>query len=128
MKTLSKNIAGQHTNNALFRSAEPVGYFEKRGDARTAHQSRVKIKELKSGIFTNARMHHYSQNGIYIETNSLLLPGTKIYVGIENSPFVSFANVYDIYRAEVKWLRMLNKTAHKYGCGIKLELATSNSN
>ena len=128
MKTPSKDIAGQPITDTFYRSAGTVGYFEKRGDARTAHQSRVKIKELKSGIFTNARMRHYSQNGIYIETNSLLPPGTKIYVGIENSPFVSFANVYDIYRAEVKWLRMLNKTAHKYGCGLKLELATSNSN
>ena len=125
MKTLSKNTSRQLITGALYRSAEPVGYFDKRSDVRIAHQSRVKIKELKSGIFTNAMMRHYSRNGIYVETDSLLLPGTKIYVGIENSPFVSFANVYDIYRAEVKWLRMLNKTAHKYGCGIKLELATS---
>ena len=125
MKTPSKNIAGQPINNALFRSAEPVGYFEKRSNVRIAHQSQVKIKEIKTGIFINARMRHYSQNGIYIETDSLLLPGTKIYVGIENSPFVCFANVYDIYRAEVKWLRMLNSRGYKYGCGIKLELATS---
>ena len=128
MKTFSKNIAGQPITGALYRPSEPVGYFERRGEARIAHQSRIKIKELKTGIFISARMRHYSKNGIYIETDSILLPGTKIYVGIEDSPFVSFSNVYDIYRAEVKWLRMLNTTAHKYGCGIKLELATSNSN
>ncbi len=127
MKTLSKNIAGQPINGAPFRSAGTVGYFEKRNHVRIAHHSRVKIKELKTGIFINARMRHYSQNGIYIETDSLLLPGTKIYAGIEDSPFVSFANVYDIYRAEVKWLTMLNSREYKYGCGIKLERATSKS-
>ena len=127
MKTLSKKTAGQPVSGALYRLAGTVGYFEKRNDTRLAHQSRVKIKELKTGIFINARMRHYSQNGIYIETDSLLLPGTKVYVGIENSPFVSFANVYDIYRAEVIWLRMLKSREYKYGCGIKLELATSKS-
>ena len=127
MKTVSKDTAGQPISAALYRSAGMVGYFEKRNATRLAHHSRVKIKELKTGIFTNARMRHYSQNGIYIETDSLLLPGTKIYVGIENSPFISFANVYDIYQAEVKWLRMLNFREYKYGCGIKLELATLKS-
>jgi len=128
MKILSKNITGQPFESRLYRQPEPVGYFEKRGEARIAHKSRVKIKELNTGIFISASMRHYSKNGIYIETDSLLLPGTKIYIGIENSPFVSFPNVYDIYRAEVKWLRMLNSSAYKYGCGIKFNLTTPNSN
>ena len=127
MKMLLKNTTAQPITRALYRSAGPAGYFEKRGDARIAHQSRIKIKELKTGIFIGARMRHYSKNGIYIETDSLLLPGTEIYVGIENSPFISFANDYDIYQAEVKWLRMLNSREYKYGCGIKLELATLKS-
>lgn len=127
MKTLSKNATGQPFANRLYRPAEPVGYFEKRGEARIAHQSRVKIKDLKTGIFISARMRHYTKNGIYIETDALLLPGADIYIGIENSPFISFANVYDIYQAEVKWLRMLNSSAYKYGCGIKLNLTTPKS-
>jgi hypothetical protein len=117
MKTLSKNIAGQPFTSRRYQHQGPAGYFEKRSEARIAHQSRVKIKELKTGIFFSASMRHYSKNGIYIETDSLLLPGTEIYIGIENSPFVSFANVYDIYRAEVKWLRMLNFTHSKHYYG-----------
>ena len=123
----TKNMTGQPFASVLYRAAGPVGYFEKRGEVRVAHQSRVKIQDLKTGNFIRATMRHYSQNGIYIETDSLLLPGTRIYIGIENSPFVSFANVYDIYRAEVKWLRMRNSGKHKYGCGLKLELTTLNS-
>jgi Tfp pilus assembly protein PilZ len=127
MKTHSKNTIRQAFTSDLYHPAEPAGYFEKRGEARIARQSRVKIKELKTGNFYSARMRHCSKNGIYVETDSLLLPGTEIYIGIENSPFVSFPNVYDIYRAEVKWLRMLNSAAHKYGCGIKFNLTTSTS-
>jgi hypothetical protein len=76
-----------------------VGYFEKRDEVRIAHISRVKIKELKTGIFINGRMRHYNNNGIYIETDSLLLPGTAIYIGIENSPFICFPmNIYSLTR------------------------------
>ena len=128
MKTLTKNNTGQPFENRLYRQAGPAGYFEKRDEARIAHQSRVKINELKTGNFISARMRHYSKNGIYIETDSLLLPGTEIYIGIENSPFISFRNVYDIYRAEVKWLKMLNSAAYQYGCCLKFNLKTPTSN
>jgi hypothetical protein len=128
MKTPSKNITGQSHSGRLARPEEPVGYLDKSSKARHAHKSRVKIKELKTGIFIDATMRHYSKNDIYIETDSLLLPGTEIYIGIENSPYISLPNVYDIYRGEVKWLRMLNSSAYKYGCCIKLNLTTPNSN
>ena len=122
MKMLSKNIKGQTFASGLYGPAEPAGYFEKRGEARIAHQSRVKIKELKSGVFINARMLHYSENGAYIEADTLLLPGTAIYLGIEDSPFIPGGNVYDVYRAEVVWLRLLNSVSYKYGYGIKFIL------
>jgi hypothetical protein len=119
MKTLSKNITGQPFARPLYRQEAIVGYFEQRAEARIAHKSRVKIKELKSGVFINARMLHYSENGVYLEADTLWLPGTAIYLGIEDSPFIPFANVYDVYRAEVVWLRLLNSRSYKYGYGIK---------
>lgn len=127
MKTLSKKIAMQGFEGRLYRQEPIVGYFEKRGEARIAHKSRVKIKELKSGVFINAKMLHYSEIGVYVEANTLLLPGTAIYLGIEDSPFIPFANVYDVYRAEIVWLRLLNSMSDKYGYGIKLILTHSKS-
>jgi hypothetical protein len=120
MKTISKNITGLTITSGFNRRAGALGYIEKRSEARIAYQSRVKIKELKTGVFISGRMCHYSKNGVYIEINSLLLPGSENYIGIENSPFVPFENVYDVYRAEVKWLRVLNSKEYKYGCGLKL--------
>jgi hypothetical protein len=122
MKTLLKKIAVQGFESRSYRQEGIVGYFEKRCEARIAYKSRIKIKELKSGVFINARMLHYSENGVYVEANRLLLPGTVIYLGIEDSPFIPFANVYDVYRAEIVWLRLLNSMSYKYGYGIKFIL------
>lgn len=126
MKTLSKKTTRQDFERSPYQQDAIAGYFEKRGEARIAHKSQVKIKVLQSGIFINARMRYYSENGVYIEANRLLLPGTAIYLGIENSPFIFFKNVYDVYRAEIVWLRMLNSTSYKYGYGVKLILTGSN--
>ena len=127
MKTLSKTIAMQGFESRLCRQEGIVGYFEKSDEARIAHKSRVKIKELKSGVFISARMLHYSKNGVYVEADTLLLPGTVIYLGIEDSPFIPFANVCDVYRAEIIWLRLLNSMSYKYGYGIKFILTHSKS-
>ena len=123
MKTPSKKLAMQGFESRVYRQETIVGYFENRGETRIAHKSRVKIKELKSGVFINARMLHYSENGAYLEADTLLLPGAVVYLGIEDSPFIPGGNVYDVYRAEVVWLRLLKSMSYKYGYGIKFILA-----
>jgi hypothetical protein len=127
MKTLSKHITRQPSASLHYRPTGTVGGFEKRGTDRIVHHSRVKIKELKSGVFCNARMFHYSEISVYIEADTLLLPGTEIYLGIEDSPFIPFGNVYDVYRAEVVWLRLLNDRPYRYGYGLKLILTPQKS-
>ena len=122
MKTPSKKPAMQGSESRICQQEAIVGHFENKGETRIAHKSRVKIKELKSRVFINARMLHYSENGAYIEADTLLLPGTAIYLGIEDSPFIPGGNVYDVYRAEVVWLRLLNSMSYKYGYGIKFIL------
>lgn len=126
METPPKKITIQGFESRLFGQDAIAGYFDKRGAARIAHNSRVKIKVLKSGAFINARMRHYSEKDLYVEANRLLLPGCAIYLGIEDSPFIPFGNVYDVYRAKIVWLRLLHSASYKYGYGVKLELAGSN--
>ena len=94
-----------------------------KGEAPIFHSSRAKIKNLTCGIFSDARMHAYRGRRIYVEADTLLLPGTQIYIGIEASPFISHSNVYDVFRAEVISLRHLNGLPCKYGYDIKLILA-----
>ena len=62
---------------------------ERRDSARIEHTSALKIKELKSGRIHKARMLNHSKNGLYFETNSVLHPGDRISIAIQNSPFAS---------------------------------------
>lgn len=95
-------------------------YIERRGEARTAHKSPVKIKDLKTGRYTNARLVNFSTNGLYFESNKVLRVGTELYLGIENSPFTSVSDVYDIYRVSILWRQRLKSIFYKYGYGVRL--------
>ncbi|MGD9079568.1 MAG: PilZ domain-containing protein, partial [Desulfobacterales bacterium] len=61
-------------------------FFEKRSDNRTDFKSPITVEDLK-GIIYKARMVNYSANGLYIETNWLLRPGTEIYIEMAKSPY-----------------------------------------
>ncbi len=122
MKRSVKKSPDEHSQNQVYRKHGAGWLLQNEGDARIFHRSRVKIKELKSGLFSSAHMRHYSTHRVYVEADTLLLPGTKIYIGIEDSPFTPYANVYDVYRAEVVSLRHLNGRRYHYGYAIKLIL------
>ena len=117
-----KKSTDRHFQNQVHRPRWPECQVHNQGEAPVLHSSRVKIKNLKSGIFSNAHMHIYCGRRLYAETDTLLLPGTQIYIGIEDSPFTSHSNVYDVFRAEVASLRHLNGMPYKYGYDIKLIL------
>lgn len=128
MKSPIKKLTNRPIVDRLNWNDRAFCYFEIGSAERIFHKSSVKIKELKKGTFINARMLYYTENGVYIEADSLLLPGTEIYLGIKDSPFLAFANVYDVYRAEVVWLKLLNSGPYKYGYGIKFIVARHKSN
>jgi len=118
MNSLKKKTRDRHFKNQVHQTNR-TGWIL-RSEARIACRSRAKIKELKTGIMSNAEMRHYSADCVYVEADTLLLPGTKIYLGIENSPFTPFSNIVDVYRAEVISLRHLKCMPHAYGYDIEL--------
>ena len=92
---------------------------EKRNDARLDDHRKISVKDLKAGIFHKATMLNYSKNGMYFETDSIMEPGTEIYLGVENSSDESFADEYECRRAEIMWRKKLKKSFFNYGYGIK---------
>ena len=52
-------------------------FHERRSDNRTDFKSPITIEDSK-GIIYKARMVNYSTNGLYIETDWLLQPGTGV--------------------------------------------------
>ena len=95
-------------------------YIERRTGARIRFKSPLKIKELSSGKFSNARMVNYCDSGLYFESNSVLDVGANIILGIENSPFSSELDVYDVYRAIILWRKRVRSAFYDYGYGAQL--------
>jgi Tfp pilus assembly protein PilZ len=92
---------------------------EKRENVRLDDYRPISVKDLKAGILHKATMLNSSKNGMYFETDSILQPGARIYLGIENSSDVSFADEFECRLAEIVWRKKLKKSFYNYGYGVK---------
>ena len=92
---------------------------EKRNNVRLDDYRPISVKDLKAGIFHKATMLNSSKNGMYFETDSILEPGAKIYLGIENSSDISFVDEFECKLAEIVWRKKLKKSFYNYGYGIR---------
>ena len=95
-------------------------YIERRAGARIEFRSPLKIKNLKSGAFSNARMVNNCEKGLYFESNGFLDVGAEIILGIENSPYSNGSDVIDVYRAKVLWRKPVQSNFYTYGYGAQL--------
>ena len=94
-------------------------FYEKRSDNRTDFKSPIMVEDSK-GIIYKARMVNYSGNGLYIETDWLLRPGTEIYIEMEQSPYASDSfDLPERYRAVILWHARLENAFYSYGYGVK---------
>jgi hypothetical protein len=94
---------------------------EKRSCARLEHQTPITLESFEVGVLHEARMYNYSKSGLYFESDFYLVPGTEIFIGINNSPYTSAPGVYECYRSIIKWRKFLEHSAFDYGYGIELK-------
>lgn len=89
-----------------------------RGAVRKKRKVDILLEQLPTGVYHEARMFNYSRDGMYFESNFAPLPGTEIYIGVEDSPYDSGP---DIYRAQVRWRKSLSDkdSPFHYGVGVK---------
>ena len=94
-------------------------YYERRSTTRTNYKSPVRVEDLK-GIIYNARIVNYSNEGLYIETDWLLKPGTEIYIEMEKSPYASSTfDFLDRRQSVILWQTVLKDSFYSYGYGIR---------
>jgi hypothetical protein len=93
---------------------------EMRTSARIEHASPVQIKDVQSGNLHRAKMRNYSEEGLYFESDSMLSPGMKIYLGIQNSPFAAMPDVLEYRRGEIQWRKRLKASFYQFGYGVKI--------
>lgn len=89
-----------------------------RNNARIKHKADIQFENYFSGKHYKARMYNYSRGGMYFEADYAPLPGTEIYIGINDSPYDAGA---DVYRAQIRWRKQLKPplSNHQFGVGVK---------
>ena len=93
---------------------------ERRYKTRFPHEAPVTLENEEIGLLHGVRMYNYSSTGIYFETNFYLQPGTDLYIGIKSSPFAHESDIYECYRAVIKWRKFLEESSFDYGYGLHL--------
>ena len=94
-------------------------YFERRSATRIKYKSPIRVEDLK-GIIYNARIVNYSNEGLYIETDWLLKPGTEIYIEMTKSPYSpSNFDLSERRQSLILWHTKLKGTFFGYGYGVK---------
>ena len=93
---------------------------ERRQKTRFPHEAPVTLENKEIGLLHGIRMYNYSSSGIYFETNFYLQPGMDLYIGIKSSPLSEETDVYECYRAVIKWRKFLEESSFDYGYGLQL--------
>ena len=92
---------------------------EKRYTVRLNNNIPIRVKDVKGGMIFKAKMFNYSKNGLYLETDNVLSPGTEIYIGMQKSSIPSSAEIYELHRAKIIRCKKLVASFYNYGYGAK---------
>jgi hypothetical protein len=93
---------------------------ENRIKTRFPHESKVTLESTEIGFRRDARMYNFSDVGIYFESDYRLQPESEIFIGISDSPFAPQPDIYQRYRAIVRWCKKLKRSSYYYGYGVEL--------
>ena len=99
---------------------QKVENLENRDNARMDHVSSLQVQDIESGKIHKARMFNYSKEGVYFESDSVLKPGTQIYIGMQDSPYASMPDVLEYHLAQIMWQKKLKDSFFRFGYGVKL--------
>jgi Tfp pilus assembly protein PilZ len=95
-------------------------YSEKRSDSRVYYWTPITIQESGICFLYGARLANYSRRGLYFETDRLLNPGAKVYIGVQDSSHRFFSEDYGSFLVEIIWRKPLSEISFNYGYGAKV--------
>jgi ribosomal protein S1 len=102
------------------KADQKIENLENRDTARMGHISAIQVQDIDSGKIHKARMFNYSKEGVYFESDSVLKPGTQIYIGIQDSPYAAMPDVLEYHLAHIIWQKKLKDSFFRFGYGVKL--------
>jgi len=92
--------------------------MEKRHHLRMNHNTMATLESLDIGAIQNNRMLNCSDDGLHFESDQLLLPGTEVFIRIENF-LHSQTGAYRCHHVKIKWGRRIKNSPYFYGYGAK---------
>ncbi|MGD8268536.1 MAG: hypothetical protein PVH69_00080, partial [Desulfobacterales bacterium] len=87
---------------------------DKRKNDRIDYTAGAVIESLDPSPLVSACIANYSSGGLYFESDTLITPGTNIYLGIFGSPYSESAAEYECYCVKIKWCKDLYNSDFKY--------------
>ena len=95
---------------------------KKRRGSRIYYWTPITIQESGVSFLYRARLANYSRSGIYFETDLLLYPGAKVYVGIQDTSHRLFSEDHGSFLVNIIWRKRLTESSFNYGYGSKLSI------
>ena len=95
-------------------------YSEQRSNSRLYYRTPVTIQESGIRFLYRARLANYSERGLYFETDLLMNPGKKVYIGIQDSTHRFFSDHDGKFLVEIIWRKPLTEIFFNYGYGAKM--------
>ena len=96
--------------------------FKKRRGPRIYYRAPITIQESGFSFLFRARLANYSRSGIYFETDLLLRPQAKVYIGIQDTSHRLFYEDHASFLVNIIWRKRLVKNSFNYAYGAKLTL------
>jgi len=91
---------------------------EKRHNARINHNTMATLDSLDIGAIQNNRMLNCSDDGLYFESDQLLLPGAEVFIRIDNF-LHSQTGAYRCHHVKIIWGKRIKNSPYFYGYGVK---------
>ena len=92
--------------------------MDKRHHERINHNTRATLEFLDIEAIQNSRMLNCSNDGLYFESDQLLLPGAEVFIRIDDFPHSQTGN-YKCHHVKIKWGKRLKNSPYFYGYGVK---------
>ncbi len=113
-----KFFVGQYddpSRSAFSQTSAATGF---RKNKRYLHRATVIIEDVTSGSMSYAQTKDFSHDGMLLESEVALKPGTKINIKFDSQPFKSAPKTY---RSIVRWCKEVTdeNAMYTYGIGVK---------
>jgi hypothetical protein len=103
--------------NPYLKACRLKPYSEKRGESRIHYWTPITIEESGVCFLYRARLANFSGRGLYFETDLLLQPGAKVFIGIQDSTNRFFPEDHGSFLVEIIWRKRLTTIEFNYGYG-----------